>query len=397
MLVDSTGRSGADRGRGRMTPAVGGTEDRVSVLAVFLVAVAVLGAQAAARYRPEMYFEGDCPYYISTTFSIMHDFDIDLRNQLVGGLPVHGRQIALGRGGQWYPKHSLLMPVLAVPFYALFGMPGFAILGLLILGTLAMAFFCLARLVTPRLPSAAAALLLIAGTFLRRYDYNITPDLLAALVAALGLFLLLRGRDLGGGCVLGVAVFAKLTNLFLLPFGWIYVFLCRGRRGLGRSIAAATVPLAFLLLLNQVLFGSPLITSYDRNVLSQDGSLTVVSHRGQFDRALWEGLPGMLLDRDHGLIPTSPALWLALPGLALMWRSHRREAALTIVLGEFYLLLFATYRYWATTRYGNRFLILLLVLAAAPMALALEWAAARLKAWVSAARPGSRTVAQSGS
>ena len=380
-----------------MNPGAGGTHDRVAVFAVFLVAVAVLGAQAAAQYRPKMYFEGDCPYYISTTLSIVHDFDIDLRNQLLGGLAVHGRQIALGRDGQWFPKHSLLMSVLAAPFYALFGMPGFAIFGLLILGMLAMAFFCLARLVAPRLPSAAAALLLIAGTFLRQYDYNITPDLLAALVAALGLFLLLRGRDLGGGCVFGVAVFAKLTNLFLLPFAWIYVFLCRGRRGLGRSIAAAAVPLSFLLLLNQVLFGSPLITSYDRNVLSQDGALTVVSHRGQFDRALWEGLPGMLLDRDHGLIPTSPALWLALPGLALMWRSHRREAALTIVLGEFYLLLFATYRYWATTRYGNRFLILLLILAAAPMALALEWSAARVKDWVSAARPGSRTAAQSGS
>src|SRR6266850_2155919 len=211
MPADSTERSGADPRGGRLTPDAHRAQDRVCALAVFLVAVAVLGPQATAQYRPEMYFEGDCPYYISTTFSIMHDFDLDLRNQLRGGLPVHGRQVALGQTGQWYPKHSLLMPVLAVPFYALFGMPGFAILGLLILGTLAMAFFCLARLVTPCLPSAAAALLLIAGTFLRRYDYNITPDLLAALVAALGLFLLLRGRDLGGGCVFGVAVFAKLT------------------------------------------------------------------------------------------------------------------------------------------------------------------------------------------
>src|SRR5882762_2702352 len=230
MPTDSTGGSGADREGGRMNPGAGGTHDRVAVFAVFLVAVAVLGAQAAAQYRPKMYFEGDCPYYISTTLSIVHDFDIDLRNQLLGGLAVHGRQIALGRDGQWFPKHSLLMSVLAAPFYALFGMPGFAIFGLLILGMLAMAFFCLARLVAPRLPSAAAALLLIAGTFLRQYDYNITPDLLAALVAALGLFLLLRGRDLGGGCVFGVAVFAKLTNLFLLPFAWIYVFLFRGRR-----------------------------------------------------------------------------------------------------------------------------------------------------------------------
>jgi uncharacterized membrane protein len=276
-------------------------------------------------------------------------------------------------------------------------MPGFALFGLLALGMLAVTLFHLARLFVPHLPAAAGAILMIAGTFLRRYDYNITPDLLAALVAGCGLLLFLRGRDAAGGLVLGMAVFAKLTNVFLLPFVWVYAFVRRGRRGFGRSIAASAGPLCIFLLTNLALFGSPFVSSYDRNVLSRDGALTVVSHLGRFDESLLRGLSGELLDMDHGLLPTSPALWLALPGVALMWRSHRREAALMILLGEFYLLLFATYRYWATTRYGNRFLILLLVFATPPAALALEWTAVRVKEWASPVRPRGGTEAQSGS
>ena len=398
-MISADWSEDAEVGHGgrRLSGDSGGRSDRIVGSILFLIVIIVWGARAGARYGPEMYFEGDCPYYISTTLSIWHDFDIDLSDQLRGGLAVHGRQIALGRNGQWYPKHPLLMPILTVPFYALFGMPGFALFGVLVLGSLAVTLFLLARLFAPRLAAAGGALLMVAGTFLRHYDYNITPDLLAALLAALGLLLLLRGRGVGGGCVLGFAVLAKLTYLFLLPFAWVYAFLRGGRRGLACSIAAAAGPLGLLLLLNLALFGSPFISSYDRNIVLQDGALTIVSHRGQFDQGLLHGLSGELFDRNHGLIPTSPALWLAVPGFALMLRRYRREAALMLLLGEFYLFLFATYRYWATTRYGNRFLILLLVLMAAPVALALEWMADRLKAWVSVARSERRAAAQSGS
>src|SRR2546425_1095453 len=388
--VDRREATRAELGGHRLSGDPGGNHDRIVGIVVFLLVVTVWGARAAARYGPEMYFEGDCPYYISTTLSIWHDSDIDLSNQLRGGLTVHGRQIALGGNGRWYPKHPLLMPVLTVPFYALFGMPGFALFGVLVLGTLAVTLFRLARLFAPRLPAAGGALLMMAGTFLRRYDYNITPDLLAALFAALGLLLLLRGRDAAGGGVLGIAVLAKLSNLFLLPFAWVYAFFCRGRRGLGCSIAAAAGPLGLLLVLNLTLFGSPFVSSYDRNVLLREGALTIVSHRGQFDQGLLQGLSGELFDRDHGLVPTSPVLWLALPGFALMLRRHRREAALMLLLAEFFLFLFAPYRYWASTRYGNRFLILLLVLAAAPVSLALEWTVERLKTWARVARPPNR-------
>ena len=106
---------------------------------------------------------------------------------------------------------------------------------------------------------------------------------------------------------------------------------------------------------------------------------TIVSHMSQFDQNALHGLAAELFDRQHGLVPTSPILWLALPGLALMIRQHRREAVLILLLSEFYLLLFATYRYWDTTRYGNRFLILVVALSSPPVAMALEWIGQRVR------------------
>jgi len=344
-------------------------------LAVLLILSSALlfGTQAASKEWPQPYFEGDCPYYISTALSILHDGDLDLRNQLRGGLDVHGRQIALGQSGQWYPKHPILMPIAALPFLALFGMRGFMIFSVVLLAALPIALMRLARPFAPPAAAAGASALLVTGTFLRRYDYNVTPDLFAAILGVVGLLALMRGRDLRGGLVLGISAAAKTTHFFLLPFGLIYVLSMRGGRGVARCAAGAIAPVLALLLLNTALFGSPLVSSYDRNVLLKDGVLTIVSHMSQFDRNPIQGLAGELFDVEHGLVPTSPALWLTLPGLALMFRRHRREAVLALLLSEFYLLLFATYRYWDTTRYGNRFLILVVALASPPLAMALEW------------------------
>ena len=375
---------GSDRAKNGAGPAVGRPSrgrdvgrDRGLGLLLFLSAALLFGTQAASKDWPRTYYEGDSPYYISTALSILHDGDIDLRNQLRGGLDVHGRQIALGRGGQWYPKHPMLMPIASLPFLAVFGMPGFVIFSVALLAALPVALMKLARPFAPPAAAAGASALLVAGTFLRRYDYNITPDLFAALLGTCGLLALLRGRDTRGGLLLGISAAAKPTNLFLLPFGLPYVLAARGGRALVRSAAAAIAPVLALLLVNAALFGSPFVTSYDRNVLLKDGVPTVVSHMGQFDRNALQGLAGELFDREHGLVPTSPVLWLALPGLALMIRRHRREALLGLLLSEFYLLLFATYRYWDTTRYGNRFLILVVALASPPLAMTLEWLSER--------------------
>lgn len=354
---------------------------------LLLAVTAFFGARAALQYRPLTYLVGDCPYYALTAVSMVHDGDLDLRNQLNGGLEVHGRQIALGRDGQWYPKHPLLMPLAAAPFVLAFGVPGVLLFNIAVLGALAVALMRLARPFAPPWAAAIAAPLLLAGTFLRRYDYNFSPDLFATLVLTLGLAAMVRGRHLAGGTVLALAAAAKLTHLFLLPLGVLYAGLRDGWRGAARACAGAAGPLLALGALNLALFGSAGVTSYDRNVVVEDGEAVLVSHRGSFDQDLLRGLGGEMFDRRQGLLPTSPALWLALPGFVLFFRSRPREALLFLAIGEFLLLFFATYRFWATSHYGNRFLMPLVAVSAPAVALAVEWMGASLRLRVSRLRP----------
>jgi len=353
--------------------------DRPISLALFAVVMALFSARVAAEYRPLTYLIGDCPYYAATAVSLIEDHDLDLRNQLSGGLAIHGRQIALGRDGAWYPKHPLLMPIVAIPFVVLFGVPGTLVFNLVVLSLLAVVLMRLARTVAPAWAAAPAAFLLVAGTFLRRYDYNFSPDLFATLVLATALLALLRGRDRLGGLLLGLSVTAKLTDLFLVPLGLLYAYFCRGWRGALRASLAAALPLAALGLTNLALFGSPWVTSYDRNVAIADGTFVTVGHRGLFDQGVLSGLAGELFDPVHGLLPTSPILCLAIPGFALLLRRRPREGVLFLAIGEFLILFFATYRYWAASHYGNRFLMPLVAVTAPAIALALQWIAVWLR------------------
>lgn len=366
---------------GERGPSEGGRYrlDGCVSMALFIVVVGIFAARAAAAYRPLTYLVGDCPYYAATAVSLIHDRDLDLRNQLTGGLPVHGRQIALGRDGAWYPKHPILMAVAAIPFILLFGIPGTLVFNVLVMGLLALALMRLARPAAPPWAAASAAFVLMIGTFLRRYDYNFSPDLFAALVLVSALVPLVRGRDGLGGFLLGLSVTAKLTDLFLVPLGLLYAGWCRGWRGLLRASLAAGVPLAALGWLNLTLFGSPWITPYDRNVAMAGGTFATVGHRSLFDQDFLAGLSRELFNPIHGLLPTAPVILLAIPGFVILFRRRPREAVLFIAIGEMLLLLFATYRYWAASHYGNRFLMPLLAVSSPAVALTLERIARSLR------------------
>ena len=346
------------------------------LLALMLI---IFGVRAALQYRPLSYLVGDCPYYAMASVSMLYDGDLDLRNQLKGGLAVHGRQIALGEDGAWYPKHPLLMPLVSIPFLMAFGVPGFLIFNILVLALLALALMQLARTAAPPFTAAAAAFLLITGSFLRRFDYNYSPDLFATLVLVLAILLIIRGRDVAGGLLAGAAVAAKMTHLFLVPIFLGYALWARGWRGGLRACCGAAGPLLALALLNLSLFGSPLTTSYDRNVVLEGDTVSTLSHRGLFDGDPIKGLLAELFDLQHGLLTTAPVLFLALPGLVLLFRRRPREAVLYVVVGEFLLLLFATYRHWDTSHYGNRFLMPVIAVSAPAVALTLDWIASRLR------------------
>jgi len=342
-------------------------------LFLLLMAAGILASLWGKPVRSGDFLIGDCPYYASATVSLWTDGDLDLRNQLKGGLEAHQRQVALGRGGAWYPKHPILMPLLSVPFYALLGVAGFLAFNLLVLAGLGTAVRALCRRHVSAGVATFTAAVVLAGTFLRAYVYNYSPDLLSALLVLGGLFLVLQERPLGGGVLLGLSVMAKITNVFGLLLVTGFLLARPGRRDAFRVAVAALPFLAILAILNTVMFGSPVASGYDRTLVLEEGAPAIVSHMGFFDLPALDGIRGQLFSSRTGLIPTSPVLLLALPGLVLLVRRRPWEGLLLLCLCEFTFLLFSTYRWWATSHYGNRFLMAPVGLMAVPLSLTFDW------------------------
>jgi hypothetical protein len=315
---------------------------------------------------------GDCPYYASATVSLWHDHDFDLKNQLRGGLAVHARQVALGRGGEWYPKHPILMSVFSIPFYAAFGTAGFLIFNLLMMALLAIVLWMICRLYVSPGTATGGVALVVGGSFLRAYFYNFSPDIFAAVLVLGGVLLILKRKNLAGGLVLGVSVLAKVTNLFVSLLVLGLLCLRRPRPSFLAAGAGLLPGVALWMLVNLAMFGSPTATGYDRTIVLQEGVVTTVSHRGFFDLPLLVGIRGQLLDPRAGILTTSPLLLLALPGLVPLFRRHRWDGLLFLGISEFLFLLFSTYRWWSTSHYGNRFLVVPVALTAVPIALALD-------------------------
>ena len=341
-------------------------------LLLLLLAGWFLISLGGKEIRSGAFLIGDCPYYASAAVSLWHDHDLDLRNQLRGGLAVHEKQVALGRGGQWYPKHPILMSIFAIPFYAAFGTAGFLIFNALMMALLVLILWAICRLYVSPGTATAAVALVAGGSFLRAYVYNFSPDVFSAVLVLAGVFLILKRRSFSGGLALGVSVLAKVTNLFVSLVVLSILCFRRPRTNVLAAGAGLLPGIAVWMLLNLSMFGSPATTGYDRTIVLQEGAITTVSHRGFFDLPLLEGIRGQLLDPRVGILSTSPLLLLALPGLIPLFRRHRWDGLLFLGISEFLFLLFSTYRWWATSHYGNRFLVVPVALAAVPMAFALD-------------------------
>jgi hypothetical protein len=336
-----------------------------------MIVAFLLGAvlsHVALIYQPYSFLIGDCPYYAETAISIILDHDLDLRNQLKGGLETHERQISMGARGEWYPKHPILMPLLSVPLLPLFGMNAFLVFNVAVLVALAVALFEIASLAARPVAAAAGTLATIFGSFLVLYDYNYSPDLFACLLLTLSILALFRERDATSGFLMGLAVFARTSNLFLMPLLLVYVVWRRRLRGAAAFVAAAAAPIVAQACLNAMMFGSPLVSPYSRIITLDSGRVVLHSHMSDFGNPLWAGITGQLFDPEKGLARTAPVLLLAVPGYYLWFRRSREKALLCFGLSEFLFLLFSRYLYWPTSHIGNRFLMPAVALSAPAVA-----------------------------
>jgi len=352
-----------------------------ATLAVALPAIVYLGV-LLARYDGGPYLRGDCQYYYFTAISLWTDGDLDLANQLPPPITRHSADVALDRRGRLVPKHPIWLALAAQPLIITFGASGallFNVAQLLLL-------LCLTFRLATRWASPAAAATAVAATgiasFIPHYVWNFSPDLFVALLLVGALVILTMAPPVSpvlsaiSGMLMGFAGLSKFPALLAVPG----VPLVVGRPARSRLLLFAmglALPIVVGGLLNLHLFGSPFTTSYDRIAVIRSDSVGLLTHRGDFDLPIWQGIRGQLMDPRNGLLATSPITLLSLFGLPALARRDRRAALYVAGTSLVVFLFFSSYRLWSSSHFGNRFLFPIVILAALPLAAlvdrAIDW------------------------
>jgi hypothetical protein len=295
----------------------------------------------SSLHRPP---DGDEPFYLLLTHSLVHDLDAELTNNYVQGdwrsfldrplSPQPGDPV--GPHGEKYSRHNELLPLLLAPAYLLGGKAGALVTMALLSAALAWMTLRLARHYFPQRPGEAlVAYGLMAFTPpLLLYSGQIWVEVPAALLTAIALdcLLTLRGPAgipsdqirweprhwLGIGLPLILLPLLKIRLMLLaLPLLGLAALHAGRSKGSRRQVLLLAALLAGvgggILLHNSLLYANPLkIHSWQEVDLH---------HYRIADFAL--GFSGLFWDVAFGLFLCAPLWLLLLPALLLLAGRHR--------------------------------------------------------------------------
>jgi hypothetical protein len=316
--------------------------------------------------HPDQFLYGDAFYYERIAASMLEDGDLDLFDQLFdpenpdpNHYICHFGQVAWGRDGAFVPKHSVLLPLLSLPWYAVAGKPGLLAFNALLVVILVIG---VARLAGGDTAAWITALLCLVTTPFLAFSYDYSPDVLGTLFVVWGFHAALRHRFRTAGLLLGLALWAKVHMILFVVLGGFGVLATDRGRGVSRFGTGLTPVLVALAAFQWWVYGAPWWTGYDRTaVLTPDG-IEIWSHWIFFQAPILEGLVGQLIRPGAGLLWTAP-LWLLWP--LGMWQSVRtwprseNPVHWPWLMGHGIVacyVLFAWYECWYMSQYGNRFL-----------------------------------------
>jgi len=255
--------------------------------------------------------DGDEPYYLLMTESLVRDHDLDLTNQYrdlahsdIGRsdlLPQPGDP--RGAHGEQYSRHEPFLPILMIPGYALGGLPG-ALAVIALFGAL-LARSTIRFLEDEGIGDATTRMLfpLIAfGPPIVFYATRIWPEVPAAfcfLEAVRGIRQRRPPRWIA-------AIFALV--LLKIRFGLLAVVLLVRVLRTKRQVAIAAAVVAVPLVIAWLISGNAMNTHSIRELLPSGAIF------------YWLGLFGLILDGAAGLVFQAPFFALAIPALA-RWRA----------------------------------------------------------------------------
>jgi len=280
---------------------------------------------AAGRSHVQVGPEGDEPHYLMVADSLLRDGDLALERDYAEGrytafhdAPLAPHYRVRGKGGAIYSLHAVGLSILILPAWALAGYTGVTVFMALLAALLAREVREWVAELTGRIALAeAAGWLAVLTPPLIHYAGLVFTEVPAALALSLGLRLARRDRlGVRDAVAIGCAAAAlSWLNVRYAPLGTVVVAHALWRHPRMRALVGVLVPCtlsaAGLLLYHQALYGF-----WDpRRVYGRRPELSLST--------LAEGLPGLLLDQEFGLLVYAPVLILALPGFVLLFRRDR--------------------------------------------------------------------------
>ncbi len=326
-------------------------------LIVVLLAFGLLhGRDISKRYAPNTWLFADGSFYFVTVRAIAEHGRLEQRDLHPESWYAHNlswnrrltddwSNVAVGRDGGWYPKHPILLPLLAVPLYVVCGVPGTLAANVLLnLAFVVVAFLLARRFCHPGF-AALLAVALAYCSFTISQSYTFSNDVLGALLVLAAFERTLARGYVLAGFLIGFAIWSRLTNaVFLLPLALIAFDQDRWR-GLFRAALATAAPLTLFATFNTLLFGSPLWSSYHRVLVREGGVMQVAAHTRLFNVPFGVGMRRILFD-ESGAFQSFPLL---APGLVTLLFSVRRRpmlVAATLLAALLPIAVFAKYDWY---------------------------------------------------
>jgi hypothetical protein len=316
----------------------------------FLPVVFAVYAVVAARAQIQVGPQGDEPHYLMVADSLWRDRDVSLQDDYAQGryrrffdggtLEPHYR--VRGAHGELYSLHAVGLSVLILPAYAAGGYPAVSFFMALLAALLAREIRELVRSWSGSDGLAeGTAWLLAFSPPLVHYAGLVFTEVPAALAVAVALRRAREpgtvARPAGAAWVLAVAVLPWL-NVRYAAVALVLVALALSARP-PRRVAVILSSAAALSAVALLAWHFRLYGFFDpRRVYGRRPELSLA--------LLPEGLQGLLLDQEFGLLAYAPVFAVAVPGLVGLYRSSRRLAVAAVALLAIVMLAAGSWPMW---------------------------------------------------
>ena len=295
---------------------------------LFLPTVFLVYATMAVRVQARVGAEGDEPHYLMVADSLIHDRDLDLTRDYAEGRyrafhaePLEPHFRVRGKNGEIYSIHAIGLSLLVLPAYALFGHAGASLF-------MALLAALLAREIRELLPeSEGVSWALALSPPLVHYAGLIFTEVPAALGLAFAIRRVRRveAASPGDALLAGIALaFLPWLNVRYAAFPVLVLLYVVVQRPAWRLVATMASPSVVSALA---------IGAYHYALYGFVDPARVYGRRPELSLGgLSEGLPGLLLDQEFGLLVYAPLFAFAVPGLVVLARERTREAVLVLAL-----------------------------------------------------------------